>query len=1457
MASKTLSKDQQNFMWISIACVDFIKLPLKDILDNQIKPADLFNRINSSSTHRTYYLRREQENICFIPPPGQPDYNDFDVTLLYTLIRNLSSASLNPTSLNPTKGWGKVPDSSHMRIGDDIERLRLMRNKFAHANSAGIPEAEFQVLWNDLKSVIPRIQTFMNSTGSNVNYEQKLADIERTDFGFGDLQKYKLFLEATLSQLKEERIKDEPEISITGAERVVWGEKTCFEADLKQKEASHWSISWQRVRGSVTYQIDISDKKYRDSTRTQLVIHSVSKDDEGEYQAVLARESNGNKRKIESNAIFLHVKGELPGFKVWKVTTEEESITIHYKVKNNAPRVYDIKWIKNGEGLNFKTQKYVGGGLSDSFLRITSPNGGDKGTYSCTLENAVGFTSRDVTFDIPKATISTESKVYLGSTAQIKSEVSSTLPLSKYEWQKSVDGNAFECMDINERKYHGTCNFMNPLLLIQNTTFDDILYYRLLVWNRIGGCVSNTIYLNVTGNPPNITCSHETCFESRSVKLIAKVYLYDTCHAIQKVVWTVNDEEIDQRGLGGKFSEVSVDSPCLTIHNINCCDAGSYKITATNAVGSTTSDAIVLNIPEVIFAKFEKEDGTQWVTVTIKSIPEPVLVQWRKRERNSDRFQPINVNAEEFKGSSCSFPHPVLVVKLKEQVENFHFQIKIKNFIGTCKKTIQDLFNLVPGTMKSENVSSDEINDGSLNENYDDEVAGIKFAILFDDLADHFPEEKFKKLEDLIQSSTKVNNIESLKEAKSARDCFRILYSENLFTKLDVTFMQFLLRRTGCKELDNKCAEYAKGQKALGFYEKQTEDGFKHIYFHVTGDLSNFNKEKRRQIRETVAAMVGCKTDRVSLNGYRHSESFIAIVSIEVIYVGKLVAINEQDRYRFVRLNIDYFTVDFIKVILKISPDSQRVDYHEHVPKTEQHRILPPRVFVPSKVRVDTSTRFLHKMEDEESMETSLKSQRVDYQEHVQKTEQQTIVPPHESTFVPSKVTTTGFLHTDETIMKLLPESQRVDYHEHVQKTKQHRIIPPTESTLVPSKVRVDTSTRFLQKMADKGSMETSLKSQRVDYQEHVQKTEQQTIVPPHESTFVPSKVTTTGFLHTDETIMKLLPESQLVDYHEHVQKTEQQTIIPPYKSTFVPSKVTYSRFMQTDETIMRLFPELPIPKRFEYNARLRSSINVSTSNINHISCFKPNRLWLSTENIIKEIDEDGHLLRELSVNLTHAGYHTVSKAGGLLFKKDNDIYMLSSSGEIRNLHIHANELSCIHSSQLNGDIFVGEEELIERYNDKGVKLQTISTIKFTERSAFRCFKLVYPNFYCKITENINGDIVTIVNNQLVAFKSDGEHKFTYSGKRYGSNFNPSGLCNDTFGHILVRDFYHLCVHLLDINGYRLAKFLIHRPYPNAMCVDEKNNLYVGCVNTIDVYTYLSDTAITEHDAMVIDSDIP
>lgn len=59
----------------------------------------------------------------------------------------------------------------------------------------------------------------------------------------------------------------------------------------------------------------------------------------------------------------------------------------------------------------------------------------------------------------------------------------------------------------------------------------------------------------------------------------------------------------------------------------------------------------------------------------------------------------------------------------------------------------------------------------------------------------------------------------SLKHANCARDCFRILRDENLFTHEDVIFIQYLMKTTDCEELYTKCFEYAKAQKALCFYE--------------------------------------------------------------------------------------------------------------------------------------------------------------------------------------------------------------------------------------------------------------------------------------------------------------------------------------------------------------------------------------------------------------------------------------------------------------------------------------------------------------------------------------------------------------------------------------------------------------------------------------------------------------
>lgn len=99
---------------------------------------------------------------------------------------------------------------------------------------------------------------------------------------------------------------DEPDILIKGAEKVVCGETAQFDAEVKRTETSTWSVTWQTKTGNTTTNIKSSDEKFKGSNDRRLIIHSVCKADEAEYQAVLY---NRNNNYIYSNTIYLHVSG--------------------------------------------------------------------------------------------------------------------------------------------------------------------------------------------------------------------------------------------------------------------------------------------------------------------------------------------------------------------------------------------------------------------------------------------------------------------------------------------------------------------------------------------------------------------------------------------------------------------------------------------------------------------------------------------------------------------------------------------------------------------------------------------------------------------------------------------------------------------------------------------------------------------------------------------------------------------------------------------------------------------------------------------------------------------------------------------------------------------------------------------------------------------------------------------
>lgn len=189
MASHVLSKEERNFYCFAIASVDLIKLPLIDILTECIKPVDLYAKINCTPGLK---LRPYQKKLCCLKPPLLPDYREFDETLLYTLIKNLCP------SLTPTRGWGIQPNATDTNIGDDIERLKLFRNiYYAHPKSTKITDNKFREVWNNLKSLFQRIQTF---TKSKYNYAEELSEIEKTSFGYKDLDMSKTVLETMINQ---------------------------------------------------------------------------------------------------------------------------------------------------------------------------------------------------------------------------------------------------------------------------------------------------------------------------------------------------------------------------------------------------------------------------------------------------------------------------------------------------------------------------------------------------------------------------------------------------------------------------------------------------------------------------------------------------------------------------------------------------------------------------------------------------------------------------------------------------------------------------------------------------------------------------------------------------------------------------------------------------------------------------------------------------------------------------------------------------------------------------------------------------------------------------------------------------------------------------------------------------------------------------------------------------------
>ena len=86
------------------------------------------------------------------PAAGPPNSNDFDITLLTILLRNICGLS------SPVTGWKVMPPTTDTSISADILRIKIFRNEVhGHTASAQYDDPTFEKLWQEISQALVRL----------------------------------------------------------------------------------------------------------------------------------------------------------------------------------------------------------------------------------------------------------------------------------------------------------------------------------------------------------------------------------------------------------------------------------------------------------------------------------------------------------------------------------------------------------------------------------------------------------------------------------------------------------------------------------------------------------------------------------------------------------------------------------------------------------------------------------------------------------------------------------------------------------------------------------------------------------------------------------------------------------------------------------------------------------------------------------------------------------------------------------------------------------------------------------------------------------------------------------------------------------------------------------------------------------------------------------------------------
>ncbi|XP_063426829.1 uncharacterized protein LOC134710404 [Mytilus trossulus] len=152
----SLSIEEENYVRMSLLLTGISPRAARNFFDREFAPTCLDASLKKEYSKlldlkKEHRINQLQWNLMFPRFPDAPNSQAFDITLIITLLRNLT------TITRPHRGFDTLPTASETTPGADLARIKYYRNYLAHLDDGKVESTVFNTAWDIISEAVGRL----------------------------------------------------------------------------------------------------------------------------------------------------------------------------------------------------------------------------------------------------------------------------------------------------------------------------------------------------------------------------------------------------------------------------------------------------------------------------------------------------------------------------------------------------------------------------------------------------------------------------------------------------------------------------------------------------------------------------------------------------------------------------------------------------------------------------------------------------------------------------------------------------------------------------------------------------------------------------------------------------------------------------------------------------------------------------------------------------------------------------------------------------------------------------------------------------------------------------------------------------------------------------------------------------------------------------------------------------